>query len=71
VHKLGRLPIEYIPHFARVNIYSFCRKHMGKKWNFTEPELTFAKLCKELMISQSLMCNVKMSLMLFSILGID
>jgi hypothetical protein len=71
VHRLGRLPIEYILHFSRVNGYSFCRDHVTKKWNFTQPELTFAEFCIELMISQSLKHNVKMSLMLFNILGID
>jgi hypothetical protein len=71
MHRLGRLPIEYILHLARVNGYSFCRNHMTKEWNFVQPELTFAEFCIELMISQSLKHNVKMALMLISILGID
>jgi hypothetical protein len=71
VHRLGRLPIEYIPHFSRVNGYSFCKYHMPKKWNFTQSELTFVEFCIELMISQSLKHNAKMSLMLFNILGKD
>jgi hypothetical protein len=71
VHILGRLPIEYIIHLARVNGYSFCRDHVTKKWNFIQPEFTFTEFCIELMISQSLKHNVKMSLMLFSILEID
>jgi hypothetical protein len=71
VHRLGRLPIEYIMYLARVNRYSFCRNHMPENWNFVQPKLTFAEFCIELMISQSLKHNVKMSLMLFSILGID
>jgi hypothetical protein len=71
VHKLGRLPIEYILHLARVNGYSFCRDHMTKEWNFAQPELTPAEFCIQLMISQSLKHNAKMALMAFSILGID
>jgi hypothetical protein len=71
VYKLGRLLIEYIMHVARVNGYSFCRNHVPNKWNFAQPELTFAEFCIELMISQSLKHNVKMSQMLFSILEID
>jgi hypothetical protein len=71
VHRFVRLPIKYILHFTRVNRYSFCRYHMPKKWNFTQPEFTFAEFCIELMISQSLKYNVKMTLMLFNILGID
>jgi hypothetical protein len=51
VHICGRLPIKYILHFARVNGYSFCRDHVIKKWNFIQPELTFAKFCIELVIS--------------------
>jgi hypothetical protein len=34
VHRLERLPIEYILCFARVNEYSFCRYHVHKEWNF-------------------------------------
>jgi hypothetical protein len=72
VHRFLRLPIKYIPHFARVNGYSFCRNHVSMKWNFAQPELTPAEFGIELMISQSLKHNVsKMSLMLFSVLGID
>jgi hypothetical protein len=70
VYRLGRLPIEYILHFARVNRYPFYRNHMPKKWNFALPDLTFAEFCIELMISQSLKHNAKMALMLFSNLGI-
>jgi hypothetical protein len=33
VHRLGRLPIEYILHLARVKRYSFCIDHMTKEWN--------------------------------------
>jgi hypothetical protein len=71
VHRLGRLLIKYILHPARVNGYSFCRDHVTKEWNITQPELTFAKFRIELMISQSLKHNAKMALMLFNILGID
>jgi hypothetical protein len=42
-----------------------------KKWYFAQPELTFTEFCIELMISKSLKHNVKMSLMLFNVLGID
>jgi hypothetical protein len=51
VHILGRLPIEYIIHLARVNGYSFCRDHVTKEWSFAQPELTVADSCIELMIS--------------------
>jgi hypothetical protein len=71
VHRLGRLPIEYIPHFAIINGYSFCRNHVPKKWNFAQPELTLAEFNIELVISQSLKHNTTMSHMRFSILGID
>jgi hypothetical protein len=71
VHTLERLPIEYILHLARVNGYSFCRDHMTKEWNFTQPELTLAEFCIEVMISQTLKNNAKMTLMLFGNFGID
>jgi hypothetical protein len=71
VHSLWRLPIEYISYLARVNGYSFYRYHVPKKWYFAQAELTFTKFSIELMMSQSLKHNVKMSLMLFSVLGID
>jgi hypothetical protein len=71
VHRLERLPIEYISHFATVNGYSFYRYHVTKKWNFAQLELTFTEFCVELMFSQSLKHNAKMSLMFFSVLGID
>jgi hypothetical protein len=71
VHILGRLPTEYILHLARVNGYSFYRNHLPMKWNFAQPELTFAEFCIELVITQSLKHNANMSLMFVSILGID
>jgi hypothetical protein len=70
-HRLGRLPIEYILHFARVNGYSVFRNHMPMKPNLAQPKLTFVEFCIELIISQSVKHNAKMSLMLFNILGID
>jgi hypothetical protein len=42
-----------------------------KEWNFAQPELTLAEFCIELMISQTVKHNVKVTLMLFNILGID
>jgi hypothetical protein len=41
------------------------------KPNLAQPKLTFVEFCIELIISQSLKHNAKMSLMLFNILGID
>jgi hypothetical protein len=71
VHRLGRLPIEYILYFARVNGYFFYKYHVPKKRNFAQPELTLVEFWIGLVISQSLKNNVKMSLMLFNIFGID
>jgi hypothetical protein len=71
VHRHGRLPVKYILHLGRVNGYSFCRDHVMKEWNFSQPKFTFAEFCIELMILQSLKHNEKMALMLFSILEID
>jgi hypothetical protein len=34
VHRLGRLPIEYILHLARLNEYSFYRDHVTMERNF-------------------------------------
>jgi hypothetical protein len=44
---------------------------MPMKWNFAQPKLTFTEFRIELVIMQSLKHNVKMSLILFSVLGID
>jgi hypothetical protein len=51
VHRLGRLPIEYILYLAGVNGYSCSRNHVTKEWNFAQPELTFTEVCIALMIS--------------------
>jgi hypothetical protein len=65
MHNPWRLPIQYLSNLARIHGYSFRRYDMTQELNFTQPELAFAKLRINLMITQSLKRSAKMLFIFF------
>jgi hypothetical protein len=71
MHSPWRFPIQHLSIFSRVHGYSIRRYHMTQELNFGQPELTFAEVCIQLMITQSLKYNAEMLFMLFLTLRKD
>jgi hypothetical protein len=65
------LPIHHFLDFTRINRYTVLGNGMTQKFDGIKPKFTFREFSIQMMISQTLKSNMKMSNMIFKIFRID